>query len=44
LGETPALAVFPTPERKIIIGAAMYDLGFESLHNAPVIAARVFRA
>ena len=44
LGEAAAFAVFPTLERKIIIGAAMYDLGFESLHNAPVLAARVFRA
>jgi hypothetical protein len=44
LGEAPALADFPAPEREIIIGAAMDGFGFESMHVAPVVVANIIRA
>jgi hypothetical protein len=44
LGEAAALAVFPAPDREIIIGAAVNGFGFKSLHVAPVMVAPQVRA
>jgi hypothetical protein len=44
LREAAALAVFPSPQGQIIIGAPINGLGFESLHVAPFMVAQLFRA
>jgi hypothetical protein len=40
LGQAPALAIFPAPEREIVIGVAIDGFGFESMHVAPVVWAQ----